>query len=126
MSIDCHSDDRFHILGSKLKSAGSENRRSLKSECNGLMSKLNSSGTTADGTKRQTDEAETSHCSPTAQSSCGNGTLRHDSGRDETLTCSYLTPSEIDMRMDTRSAGASSRSRLTKYSRDAKARLADA
>src|SRR5208283_1387496 len=59
----------FHIRGSKLNSAGSENSRSLKSECAGLMSKLNSSGTTAEGAKRQTDEAETSHLSPTTQSS---------------------------------------------------------
>lgn len=116
----------FHILGSKLNSAGSENCRSLKSECGGLMSKLNPSGITADGAKRQTDEAETSQRSPTAQSSSGNGTPRHDLGSAATLTCSYLIPSGIDMRMDTRSAGASSGSRFTKYSRDAKARLADA
>ena len=48
---------------------------------------------------------------PPPQSSSGNGTLRHDLGRAATLTCSYLTPSGIDMRMDTRSAGASSGSR---------------
>src|SRR5450759_2427555 len=83
-------------------------------------------GTTAEGTKRQTDEAETSHLSPTAQSSCGNGTTRHDWGSAEMLTRSHLTPSGIDMRTDTRSAGASIGSRFTKYSRDAKARLYDA
>jgi hypothetical protein len=116
----------FHIRGSKLNTDGSENRRSLKSECDGLMSKLNSSGTTAEGTKRQTDEAETSHLSPTAQSSCGNGTARHDWGRAEIFTRSHRTLSGIDMRMDTKSGGASSGPRFTKYSRDAKARLDDA
>src|SRR5580704_13494741 len=113
----------FHIRGSKLNGAGSENRSSLKSSCAGLISKLNSSGTTAEGTSRQTDEADTSHLSPTAQSSCGNGAARHDWVKFATSTRSHLTRSGIDTRMDTRSKGASSGSRFTKYSRDAKARL---
>jgi hypothetical protein len=90
------------------------------------MSKLYSSGITAEGTKRQTDEADTSHLSPTSQSSCGKGNARHDWGRDAIFTRSHLTLSGIDMRMDTRSEGASAGSRFTKYSRDAKARLDDA
>ena len=121
-----YADDHFNILGSNVNSVGSENCRSLKSGCDGLMSRFISGGTTAEGTKRQTDEAETSHLSPTAQSSCGNGTTRHDWGSAEMLTRSHLTPSGIDMRTDTRSAGASIGSRFTKYSRDAKARLDDA
>src|SRR5260370_19490454 len=36
--------DHFHIRGSKVNTDGSANRRLLKSECDGLMSKLNSSG----------------------------------------------------------------------------------
>jgi hypothetical protein len=95
----------FHIRGSKLNADGSANSRSVKSGCNGLIGKLKSSGTTAEGTKRQTEEAGT---------------------RDETSTRSHRTLSGIVKRMETKSGGASSDSRFTKYSRDAKARLDDA
>src|SRR5207253_2687975 len=67
-------------------------------------------GMTAEGTYKQTDDEDISHLSPMSCNSKGKGVLRQFSGSDAIPTCSHRMPSDISMRIDTRSAGASSRS----------------